>query len=217
MEIDKYPPLWKDGKYIPIKELWENYTRRLFFQRLFSFSVLEEAIRVGVRNGDFFGYAEGIDDATGRFQGLCLGDKGYPAITSAGFLINLETAKAQIEREDEKQKDIQTKQTTNTDYLFPYDDDSSPTPVNDSPAQEKLNTHCYVGVTIDPQKLGTTAGQIKNEIPQHFMDLPGASITVSMDINVTIPEGIPDDVEKVVKENCKALKIEEPDFGEKKS
>jgi hypothetical protein len=57
---------------------------------------------------------------------------------------------------------------------------------------------------------------LHHDIAANTLDLPGASITVSMDINVTIPEGIPEDIEKIVRENCKALKTEEPEFGEKK-
>jgi hypothetical protein len=213
MEIDKYP-LWKDGKYIAIKELWESYTRRLFLQRLSGFSVLEEAIKEGIKHGNFFGYAEGIDE-TGRFQGLCLGDKGYPNITFNGLLVKLEAVNAQLGREAENQKSTQANQPVNNGFLSPDATASGPLSDKSDPAiQKKLNTRFYAGITLDPQKLGTTAGQIKNEILQHFLDFPGVSITVFLDVKVIIPEGTPPDVVRIINENCNTLNIKGAEFGD---
>jgi hypothetical protein len=74
------------------------------------------------------------------------------------------------------------------------------------------NTHFYAGITIDPQKLGTTAGQIRNDILQHFSDLPGVSMTVSLDIQVIIPEGAPSEIVRIVSENCNTLNIKGVEF-----
>jgi hypothetical protein len=208
MEIDKIP-LWKDDKYISIKELWENYTRRLYLQRLSSFSVLEEAIHIGIKNGDFFAYAEGID-ATGRFQSLCLGEKGYPNITQEGFLVKLVAAQLQLKKEEEKQAPIG--KPGSGGLLFP---EGGTEPVQGDLGQslpKPKNTHFYAGITIDPQKLGTTAGQIRNDILQHFSDLPGVSMTVSLDIQVTIPEGAPPEIVRIVSENCNTLNIKGAEF-----
>jgi hypothetical protein len=211
MEIDKYP-LWKEDKYISIKELWENYTRRLYLQRLSGFPVLEEAIHIGVKNGDFFAYADGIDDS-GRFQGLCLGEKGYPNITQDGFLIKLDAAKRQIEEDKEVQGEKIDK-PSNNGFLFPVGSSTTQAGQDkpEPPLQKKQNTRFYAGVTVDPQKLGTTAGQIKSEILQHFSELPGVSITVSLDIQVTIPEGTPPEIVRIVNENCNTLNIKGAEF-----
>jgi hypothetical protein len=42
--------------------------------------------------------------------------------------------------------------------------------------------------------------------------LSGAKITVTMDIQVDIPDGIDDDIARTVKENCKTLKFTESNF-----
>jgi hypothetical protein len=209
MEINKIP-LWKDDKYISIKELWENYTRRLYLQRISSFSVLDEAISVGVKNGDFFAYADGMDE-TGGFQGLCLGERGYAHITQEGFLVKLEVAELQIKKEEEDK--TSTTKSPSPDSLFSDEDKPKQNLGVSSQTLSKLkNSHFYAGITVDPQKLGTTAGQIKNDILQHFNELPGVSIAVSLDIQVTIPEGTPPDIVRIVNENCNTLNIKGAEF-----
>jgi hypothetical protein len=172
---------------------------------------LEEAIHVGIKNGDFFGYADGIDE-TGRFQGLCLGDKGYPNITPEGLLVKLDIAKNQIEKDADKQKSIQNRQSGNDGSLFPDDDINQANDKTGSLEEKKHNTRFYAGITVDHQKLGTTAGQIKTEILQHFVELSGVSISVSLDIQVTIPNGTPPDIVRIVNENCDALNIKGAEF-----
>jgi predicted AAA+ superfamily ATPase len=209
MEIDKIP-LWKDDKYISIKELWENYTRRLYLQRLSNFSVLEEAILIGVKNGDFFAYADGMDEQ-GRFQGLCLGDKRYAGITPDGFLVKLEAARLQPNKDEEVQPSAA--KPGNGGLLFPEQGSDSPVPGSSSqPMPKPKNTHFYAGITVDPQKLGTTAGQIRNDILQHFSELPGVSMSVSLDIQVTIPEGTPPEIIRIVSENCNTLNVKGAEF-----
>jgi hypothetical protein len=74
------------------------------------------------------------------------------------------------------------------------------------------NTRFYAGITVDPQRLGTTAGQIRNDILQHFSELPGVSMSVSLDIQVTIPEGTPPEIVRIVSENCNTLNIKGAEF-----
>jgi hypothetical protein len=47
---------------------------------------------------------------------------------------------------------------------------------------------------------------------QHFLDFPGVSITVSLDVQVTIPEGTPPDVVRIINENCNTLNIKGAEF-----
>jgi hypothetical protein len=212
MEIEKHS-LWRqDRDFIPIRELWDDYTRYLYLQRLSGFNVLEEAIQVGVKNGDFFAYAEGIDD-NGFYQGLCLGEKGYAHVTPDGYLIKLDAAKRQITQEEQKKTVEQIDRTGGSGQLFPEGNGNEP--VQDNPITQPAinhNTHFYAGIDVDPNKLGTTAGQIKNEILQHFTQLPGVNISVSLDIQVSIPEGTPSDIVRIVNENCNTLGIKGAEF-----
>jgi predicted AAA+ superfamily ATPase len=209
MEIDKIP-LWKEDKYISVKELWENYIRRLYLLRLSNYSVLEEAIHIGIKNGDFFGYADGMD-AQGRFQGLCLGEKGYASITPEGFLVKLEVAQQQFKKDEEAQPP-EPKPGNDGSLVFEPGPDKPASSGSGQPAPKPKNTRFYAGITADPQRLGTTAGQIRNDILQHFSELPGVSMSVSLDIQVTIPEGTPPEIVRIVSENCNTLNIKGAEF-----
>jgi hypothetical protein len=76
----------------------------------------------------------------------------------------------------------------------------------------KKLTRFYGTVEIEPNKLGTTAGNINQEILQHLARLAGSKIKVTMDIDVELPNGASDDIVRTVKENCKTLKFAESNF-----
>ena len=76
------------------------------------------------------------------------------------------------------------------------------------------NTHFYGSVHIDAKKLGSTAGQISQEVLQHINRLPGVEVAVTLDIQVKIPDGMPEDVARTIRENCKTLKFESIEFGD---
>ena len=66
---------------------------------------------------------------------------------------------------------------------------------------------------INSNKLGSTAGTINTEVLQHLSNLAGAQINITLDINVNIPDGVPDDIVRTINENCKVLKFDTSEFG----
>jgi hypothetical protein len=90
-------------------------------------------------------------------------------------------------------------------------DQKPPTLFDEKPQSAILQnkTHFYGSVKLDHTRLGTTAGQINTEILQHLAQLPGASVKVSLDIQVEVPSGIPDDIVRIVDENRKTLKFDD--------
>ena len=55
--------------------------------------------------------------------------------------------------------------------------------------------------------MGANAGQIAEEVIAHLVGLEGASVTVTLEIDATIPAGAPDNVVRIVTENGKTLKF----------
>jgi uncharacterized protein len=70
-------------------------------------------------------------------------------------------------------------------------------------------THFWGSVKLDHTKFGSTAGQINTEILQHFAQLPNVTVKVSLEIQVDVPSGIPDDIVHIVDENRKTLKFDD--------
>lgn len=56
--------------------------------------------------------------------------------------------------------------------------------------------------------------KIAEEIVQHLNVIPGAKVRIKLDIDVEVDDGIPDNVMRIVSENCNALKFELSSFEE---
>lgn len=211
--------LWKDAEMLSVRELWEDYTRYLYLYRLTDYSVLIKALEAGIKSGDYFAYADG-QDSDGRYQGLCFGDIGYLHITQDGYLVKAEVARQQIdkdnaEREVEKQRTQGGNGTPIGGERDGISNDGVPTPGQspDSPPIKK-NTHFFGSVKIDTNKLGSTAGTINTEVLQHLSSLSGAKVNITLDIQVSIPDGVPDDTARTIRENCKVLKFDNSEFSD---
>jgi predicted AAA+ superfamily ATPase len=216
--------LWKDAGFLSVRELWEDYTRYLYLYRLTGSSVLAKTLEVGVKSGEYFAYADGQND-NGRFQGLCFGDSGYLHITQDGFLVKPEIAKQQIAKENaermaELERGKEGVDTTGNTGGTELVNTGGGTPAGGTiqpvmpPHPVKKNTHFYGSVKIDANKLGSTAGTINTEILQHLNKMTGAQVSITLDIQVNIPDGVADDVARTIRENCRTLKFENSEFGE---
>jgi len=69
-------------------------------------------------------------------------------------------------------------------------------------------------VPLDTLRLGTKAGQIAEEILAHLAKLPDADVEVTLEIQVRVPNGIPEDTRRIVTENCRTLGLEDQGFEE---
>jgi predicted AAA+ superfamily ATPase len=81
---------WKEQGFIPLRELWEWFSRYLYLPRLRDSSVLELAVRDGasqlVWRTDTFAYAAAKDDA--EFRGVVAGKAGDTPITSTSVIVS---------------------------------------------------------------------------------------------------------------------------------
>ena len=87
---------------------------------------------------------------------------------------------------------------------------SLPTPPQ--PSQPKR----YHGtVTLDSARVGRDASRIAEEIIGHLTSLPGATAKITLEIDIEVPNGIPDDRVRAVNENSNTLKFKSHGFEEK--
>jgi hypothetical protein len=75
------------------------------------------------------------------------------------------------------------------------------------PAIRQLPNHFYADVDVDALRFGRDAAQIADAIITHLNGLIGAKVLVSLQIEARVPEGIPENVQRTVSENCGTLKI----------
>ncbi|MDR2808365.1 MAG: DUF499 domain-containing protein [Spirochaetaceae bacterium] len=204
MEMEKYH-LWQGKDHSTVRDLWSNYTRYVYLHRLKDRGVLEQALRSGIRSGEFFAYAEG-QDSGGRYEGISIYGDSFQ-ISADGLVVKACAAKAQLEKESAKlEKSVPAGAAYDTQFESPKEGEKAVIPKSPKP------THFYGSVKIEHTKLGSTAGLINTEVLQHFKQLPGVSVAVSLDIQVTIPDGMPDDIVRTVRENCRTLNFDTGSF-----
>jgi hypothetical protein len=69
-------------------------------------------------------------------------------------------------------------------------------------------------VELDPMRLGRDAGRIADEVISHLEGLVGADVKITLEILVEVQEGIPENVVRIVSENCNTLKFKTHGFEE---
>ena len=203
MELDKW--LWKEKDHIKVKDTWEYLAQYIYLPRLKDEQTYINAIREGVGSltwKDFFAYASAVRD-DGYYVGLIAG--AYPSITldSASVLVKPEIAQKQREEELAKEEKPQ----------FPPQPGSIPSNIKDPSAGEAVTfrpaaiTHFHGTVELDPARIGRDAGRIADEIVAHLSSLGGAKAKITLEIDIEVPNGIPEDRVRIVNENSNTLKF----------
>ncbi|MGH7454792.1 MAG: AAA+ family ATPase, partial [bacterium] len=67
-------------------------------------------------------------------------------------------------------------------------------------------------VQLAPTRLARDVGQIAEEVIQHLTSLVGAQVEVTLEINAVIPNGVPENVVRIVTENGRTLKFKTQGF-----
>ena len=70
-------------------------------------------------------------------------------------------------------------------------------------------------VSLEPTRLSRDAGKIAEEVVQHLAGLVGATVEVNLEIQAEVPGGVPDNVVRIVTENCRTLRFKTQGFEEK--
>jgi hypothetical protein len=81
-------------------------------------------------------------------------------------------------------------------------------PVPGTPAQPAaiaLPKRFYGSVRLDPERVGRDAGKIAEEVIAHITGLVGSDVKITLEIDATIPNGVPDNIVRTVTENSRTL------------
>jgi len=212
MELDRIP-LWRDDR-VAVRQLVEDFARYVYLPRLKEPAVLVRAVRDGVSlltwEQDGFAYADSYDEVTGRYRGLRYGQNlSLSDSDPQGLLVKPEAARRQIEEEQQTvpaPTGVAPSAAAQGTALA-GGEPTSPTPAVASDTTAALPKRFHGSVALSPLRLGAEAGRIAEEVLAHLSSLPGAQVSVTLEIHVTVPEGLPDQVVRVVRENCRTLKF----------
>ena len=201
-ELDKW--IWKDGQpHVSLKQVWTYMATYLYFPRLTESKVLVDAVKAGLRTKDYFGYADGVEGE--RYLGLVFGEGSQMVVTDdTSVLVRREVAA--------KQKEQETPEVPTEGSGSEGGEEEGGGP--EKPPGPTVQRRFYGRARLKPARLGSSAGQIGDEIVQHLNALVGAEVEVIIEVHAHVPEGIPENVARTVGENAQALKFDEFAFEE---
>jgi len=217
LELDNVP-LWR-GNHVSLKQLAEDFARYTYLPRLRDSSVLVGAARDGLGllmwPQESFAYADSYDEASCRYLGLKSGQNiAISEDSFFGLLVKPQVAIAQLEAE--KSQHVPAAEATgDTSTPLATTGGPSPTPGTTEPTKptEPAKPKRFHGsVELDPQRVGRDAGKIAEEVIAHLASIIGSDVIVRLDIEAAIPAGVPDNVVRIVTENCRTLKFTSQGF-----
>ena len=199
--------LWKNADHIGTAKVAEYLASYLYLSRLRDRDVLLDAIQAGISElvCDNFAYAGRFDEETGRYEGLKLTGGGSVVIDSLSVLVKPEVALAQQAAETPTEPGA----TGAGDDTSPGSDGDSTETTDDEP---KAARRFFGTVEINADRAGRDMGRIAEEVLQHLTTLPGSSVRVTVEIEVDVPDGVPDDVQRIVNENGQTLRFKSHGF-----
>jgi uncharacterized protein len=197
MLMAKLAGLWPDEKpHLPISDLREWFAAYVYLPKLRDPAVLEAAIAEGISSSDpLFGYADGFDDGTGRYQGLVYGKLAPTQFSDTAVLVRKEVAAQQVPEPPAPP---------------PPDGEPEPEPEPAGPAQPR---RFYGSVEIDPVRPVKAFEGILNAVVLELQRTPGAKVTLTLEIDAEAPEGFSEEDIGVIRDNARQLKFQAESTG----
>jgi uncharacterized protein len=212
MELDRW--LWKESDHISLRQVWDYLAQYVYLPRLRDQDVLAKAVRDGIGSlawSDNFAYASGYNADESRYVGMVAGQIPSLSFGGDGVLVKPHVAKRQQESDLARQAPVAQETGASSGQV------SETASGIDNPAvpvAARLMRRFHGSVEIDPTRLGRDAGRIADEIISHLAGLSGAKVKIMMEIDVDVPNGVPEDRVRIVSENSNTLKFKNHGFEE---
>ena len=219
MELDR-APLWR-GNHVGIKQLAEDFAKYTYLPRLSDSHVLEVAISDGLGlllwSHESFAYADSFDEVAERYRGLRCGQQNVVVSADSNDGLVVKPAVAL--------KQQQADESTVKPPVGPGGGDTGEKGSlgggagnggsgGGQPPSPRVLKRFHGAVKLNPERVGRDAGRIAEEVIAHLEGLVGSEVTVTLEIDASIPEGAPDNVVRIVTENSRTLKFTAQGFEE---
>jgi hypothetical protein len=204
-------PIWPDDRpHLTIGEVAEWFSSYVYLPKLRDGVVLQEAIRDAIAKLDpTFGYADGFDEAAGRYRNLIWAKAPPEIMPSSALLVRAAEALEQLKRDaasTEPPKDKQEGKPQDKDSSKPANGDST-TP---APAHPR---RFYGSVDIDMVRPVKSFDAILNAVVMELQRTQGAKVKMTLEIEAEASSGFPDSEVSVVRDNAKQLKFKPESTG----
>jgi predicted AAA+ superfamily ATPase len=211
-ELDRIP-LWR-GDHVTVRQLADDFATYVYLPRLKNTDVLLNAIANGAAamlwEKDTFAFAGFYNEDAKSYAGLSVGTTP-PNIDLGGVVVRSEVARAQIAAD----ASTAPSPSAASEGMPPSHSPSIDGNLVPVLAEALAPTRFWANLDVDALRMPREAGQIAEAVVAHLNGLVGAKVTISLEIQATVPNGIPENVQRIVSENCRTLKIGEFGFEEK--
>jgi predicted AAA+ superfamily ATPase len=215
-------PLWR-GAHVAVKQLADDFARYLYLPRLAGPEVLLRAIADGLIlvtwRTETFAFAESYDESAARYGALRAGRSESLTVDGAGLLVKPEVAGMQLDAEVARAVEsgpsaavgapTEGRNAAGVAGASGLGTGAS----SGAPVAAKQAFRRFHGtVPLDAARVGRDAGRIAEEVIAHLAGLVGAEVSVTLEIEATLPGGASDQVVRTVTENSKTLKFSSHGF-----
>ena len=213
-ELDQIP-LWR-GDAVSVKQLVEDFASHIYLPRVRNTQVLLNAIEDGVKSFSWdvetFAYADGFDKNTNRYLGLVGGRQARVRLDSESLVVmpSIAVEQLRMDRETAEAKGI----VSNVPNAPSASQPSVGVQDDGTVANKMQLRRFHATAELNPTRIARDAGDISEAIIQHLASLVDAKVTVTLEIQAAVPNGVPENVVRTVSENARTLKFIAANFEE---
>lgn len=186
-ELEKY--IWNDRDHLSLKDIWEYLNRYVYLPRIRNREVLMRTVTVAVSGmlPGPFAYAEGWDAASGQYAGLAIQSPGTPQVVIDAESVLVRPDVAERHRAAAAPPEPAPGAPGGAGGLPTSGVEAPPpsaTPVERNPTR-------FSGVVMIPQERPARhIHQIIEAIVEQLTTLPGADVTLRLEIDAEVPGGL---------------------------
>jgi hypothetical protein len=207
-------PIWPDDRsHLSITEVAEWFASYVYLPKLRDSVVLQGAVRDTVAKLDpTFGYADGFDEATGRYRNLIWAKNPPDIMPATAVLVRAAEALDQLERDATEAKAPKRSggEISPTGGPESRIDGAGPTDTKSEPR----NPHRFYGsVEIDMVRPVKAFDSILNAVVMELQRTQGAKVKLTLEIEAEASGGFADGEVSVVRDNARQLKFKAESTG----
>jgi hypothetical protein len=203
-QLEKY--IWNGKPHLHLKDLWEYLNRYTYLPRVKNRAVLSKAVHAAVSGmlPGPFAYAERWDETKGSYVGLAIS-----SATSAQVVIDSESVIIKPDvAEQYRQKQTAAAPAEGPAPAVTHGPDTTTQPAPGTPATapaEQKPTRFHGTVMISPERPARDIHQIVEAIIEQLTTLPGADVSIKLEIDAEVPSGLDRAKVRTLVENATTL------------
>jgi predicted AAA+ superfamily ATPase len=207
-------PIWpEDRAHLPIAEVADWFASYVYLPRLRDRVVLENTIRDSVAKLDpEFGYADGYDEATGRYRNLVWAKSLTELPSANAILVRAAEARAQLAAAPARPDGVPAGADPRPDPGS-GNANGGREPTSSTTAAPQKPRRFYGSVEIDMVRPMKSFDAIFNAVVMELQRTKGAKVKLILEIEGEAPEGFDESEVSVVRDNAKQLKFRPESTG----